>query len=495
MAYLRRKLFDTLPAMLAATLLAALSLGRPSWLAPAAWTHEGICRELLAGTTVGRQALVGSLWHAPLPTLAGVPAAALFARSATPLAARVTAWAALAWLLLIIWRFVRRRLPPAAAIMAWLSFLALPSMERLSGNPQLTFTLAAAIATLVKIADWRESRSLKDLVKFSFALALLGLCGGALGGWSLLLALALPLIALFDRDLRPRFQGLLVLGALPLLYGLAVWVLMSRLIIFDSLYAWRFLRHGLPGWQGWEAVRLPPAVSLAGTVCALAGLTGLLCRRHAAAVLGALGVALVGWHILLQAGGLEWATAPAVHATLMTVLLSLVALAPARACRFSPAFWGVPPLLMAAALHLGREPAPAAPTAAMQRAVAQREVLDAVESYVTARTPYGRVFVCGYQGLALLEGRERTLFVPNLDLHIDVLRRGYHRQNLFLLLPHPVADATLECAVWRYGDIYAHGAPRALFAGEWGDWRLYEIVSAPTADELEEWRRGAFGQG
>lgn len=491
MAYLLRKLVDALPALLAALLLAVLAPLRPDWLAPAAWTHEGICRELLAGTTEGRQALVGSLWHAPLPTLAGLPAAALIPRQAAPLAARVTAAAALACLLLVLWRFTRRRLPPAAAVLAWLGFLALPGTGALTGDPQLCVTLAAAIATLVKLADWRESRRLKDLIKFAFALALLGLCGGALGGWSLLLALALPLIALFDPALRPRFQGLLVLGALPLFYGVAVWALMSRLILFDSLYAWRFLRHGLASWQGWAAVRLPADVALAGAACALAGMAGALSKRHAAAALGALGVALAGWHLLLQAGGLAWATDAAAGAMGLTAMLTCIALAPARPGPLKLG-WGLLPLLLAAALHAWSAPAPARPTAAMQRDAARRDVLDAVESYVTARTPYGRVFVCGYQGLALLEGRARRLFVPNLDLHIDVLRRGYRRQNLFLLVPRPVADATLECAVWRYRDIYAHGAPRALFAGDWADWRLYEIVSAPTADELDEWRRGAF---
>jgi hypothetical protein len=491
MAYLLRKLVDALPAVLAALLLALLSLARPAWLAPSAWTHEGVCRELLAGTTEGRQALVGSLWHAPLPTLAGLPAAALLPRHAAPLAARVTAAAALAWLLLVLLRFARRRLPPVAAVMAWLGFLALPATGMLTGDPQLSVTLAAAIATLVKIADWRESRGLTDLIKFAFALALLGLCGGALGGWSLLLALSLPFIALFDRDLRPRFQGLLVLGALPLFYGLAVWALMSRLILFDSLYAWRFLRHGLQSWQGWEAARLPAVGALAATACALVGLVGLLWKRHAAAALGALGVALAGWHILLQAGGLTWAADAAASALRMTALLTIIAMAPTRPGPVRHA-WGLLPLLLALALHAWSAPAPARQTAEVQRAAAQRDVLDAVASYVEARTPYGRVFVCGYRGLALLEGRERRLFVPSLDLHIDVLRRGYRRQNLFLLVPRPEADATLECAVWRYGDIYAHGAPRALFAGDWGDWRLYEIVTAPTADELDEWRQSAF---
>ena len=30
---------------------------------------------------------------------------------------------------------------------------------------------------------------------------------------------------------------------------------------------------------------------------------------------------------------------------------------------------------------------------------------------------------------------------------------------------------------------------RKHVAGDWGDWRLYEIITAPSADQLDEWRR------
>ena len=55
------------PVVLAAALLAFARLHDAAW-EPGAQV-AGLCRELLAGTTEGRQALFGSCWVAPLPAL------------------------------------------------------------------------------------------------------------------------------------------------------------------------------------------------------------------------------------------------------------------------------------------------------------------------------------------------------------------------------------------------------------------------------------------
>lgn len=500
MASRRRTPLEVLPALAAALLLSLAGTPPPEGLPRDARIHVGICRELLAGSTEGRQALVAGLWHAPLPTLAGLPAAALLPPRSDPLAARVTAGLALAWLLLVAWRFVRRRLPPRPASWAWLGFPLLPGMTALAGDPHLAVTVAAAATTAAGFADWRESGRLKDLVRFAFALALLGLCGGALGGWTLMLAAAVPLAALTRPATRARLQGLLLLGTLPLVYALAVWLLMSRLILFDSLYAWRFLRHGLAAGTATDAALPAADIALPGAACLFAALLGALRRRPATRTAGLLGLALLLWRAWLRRRGLEWAAAPAAATAGFMALLALAALpAPPTARREKPAARGGRPgwpaacLPLAASLLLaasGWTPLPRPPATASPRSREQDEaVLRAVERHVTGRTPYGRVFVCGYDGLALLTGRPRGLFIPCLDLHIEMLREAYRRQQLFLLVPPPEGAAALESPVWRYGNIHEHGAPRALYAGEWNGWRLYEIVTAPTADQIEEWRR------
>ena len=59
------------PVVLAGVLLAFARLNDGAW-EPGAQV-AGICRELLAGTTQGRQALFGSCWTAPLPVLVYLP--------------------------------------------------------------------------------------------------------------------------------------------------------------------------------------------------------------------------------------------------------------------------------------------------------------------------------------------------------------------------------------------------------------------------------------
>ena len=99
MAYLRNKLAEWLPAAVAAIVFVAALTPDTDAIPVTTWTYEGICRELVNGSTEGRQALVGSLWHAPLPTLVGLPAAALLARgTAMPRVASVTVVLALGFI-------------------------------------------------------------------------------------------------------------------------------------------------------------------------------------------------------------------------------------------------------------------------------------------------------------------------------------------------------------------------------------------------------------
>ena len=112
---------------------------------------------------------------------------------------------------------------------------------------------------------------------------------------------------------------------------------------------------------------------------------------------------------------------------------------------------------------------------------------DAVARHVREVTPWGRVFVCGYAGLGgrCTDPADDALFEPCLDLHIADLRVAYTRQKLYLLVPKPECENALEPCEWRYGGIYLNGAQRLLLDRDFGDWRLYEVVSAEFADGTE----------
>ena len=114
----------------------------------------------------------------------------------------------------------------------------------------------------------------------------------------------------------------------------------------------------------------------------------------------------------------------------------------------------------------------------------------AVEADVRARTPYGRVFVCGYVGLAVLHDQPRGRLLPNLDLHVGELRRLYYGQTLFILVHRPIGRAAADSVHWRFPDSYRLGLERTLYARDFGEeWRLFKVVGAPTEEQLRAWRK------
>ncbi len=125
------------------------------------------------------------------------------------------------------------------------------------------------------------------------------------------------------------------------------------------------------------------------------------------------------------------------------------------------------------------------------RAADSAVICSQVEEFVDGATPYGRVFVLGYSGIELLRGYSGERLVPNLDLHIDGVREAYKGQNLYVLVPEPVGKARTESVFWRYPDIYTHGYERLLYAGAFGSWHLFEIITAPTQEQVDEWRRSS----
>jgi hypothetical protein len=83
----------------------------------------------------------------------------------------------------------------------------------------------------------------------------------------------------------------------------------------------------------------------------------------------------------------------------------------------------------------------------------------------------------------------RQRLVANMDLHVGSARRAYKGQNLYVLVPRPEGPARAESVFWKHPDIYRHGGDRLLFAGAFGTWHLFEIISAPTQKQLDEWKK------
>ena len=470
------------PVVLAAALLLFARLHHAAW--EPGLQAAGICRELIDGTTEGRQALFGSCWVAPLPVLFYLPFAWLLPEPAAGLAAFFVAW------LFVFWAV--REAVKSTGQSGWriaLAQAAIAAGMALSGRPQALQISTALTAGLVLIAaaalaDWAAYRRLRDVVAAGAAGAFLMLCGFPVFGPAVLAVGLVPFAACGDRETRARFQAWVLLGWLPLVYTVGVWLLLNRLILGDPLFFLRSLSHLVPHLSLFLLSLLVPVLVLVPAL----GVTWACDARAkraaagpvaASALLVSFGVALMAYAKVLDVFGTGWGAV-----TLPVSALAVLMIAMARLRQPIYRLAGALALFVWLSTHwfggMAREAA---------EPVSRGDVCRAVEDYVNECTPYGRVFVVGYAGLDLLRGYEGERLEPNLDLHIGSLRRAYKGQNLYVLVPEPKGATQAESVFWKYPDIYELGCDRLLFAESFGSWRLFEVVTAPTQEQLDEWKK------
>ncbi|MFZ4395240.1 MAG: hypothetical protein ACOYOU_06380 [Kiritimatiellia bacterium] len=473
---------------------------------------QGVCRELLSGSTEGRQALVGSCWYGPLPLFIST-VFAWFGRfagvSLLPIA--MTAW--FGWSLAI---YRLGCLIPACRGTRLLAQLAAAAGIAACGgavNPAVALPVWLGVQAAGSCADWAATRRMGALATLGFTLGALVLCGVSLTGWVVLLMLALAMATLLAPDVRCRLPAVLVLGWLPLFYALAVWTLINWLLLGHPLFFVQSLgAANVLAWQGWPASG--SIVSRLGVVIGAAAVVlALVRRRPDGVVLGLLGVGAWVWaHVLggYTSGAADPAAGPlslllGVAALLRTAVppppvvltddsRTAVSDTPVAACH--P---GVPVVLagvVLAAMVVGvwRDDFQTSRGERLdqtcRRSWQNEKVYQAVSAYVQDRTPHGRVFVCGYEGLGLLNNRPAdSRLLPNMDLHIYEMRRQYHGQQLFVLIRRPEGHSAADSVHWRFPDAFRRGFDGAIFARNFGDWRLFEVIGAPTAEQLRAWRR------
>jgi hypothetical protein len=470
------------PVALAAALLVFARLHDGAW-EPGSQA-AGICRELIAGTTEGRQALFGSCWVAPLPVLFYLPFAWLLPEPAAGWTAFFAAW------LFVFWAV--REAVKSTGQSAWrivLAQAAIAAMMGVSHHPQALQIATALTAGLMllaaaAVADWAAFRRLRDVVTAGSSGAFLMLCGFPAFGPAGVAVALLPLAACGERESRRRFQAWLLLGGLPLVYTVGVWLLLNRLILGDAFFFLRSLGSVVPHLSLFLSALFAPGLVLlpalavtwmcdgrggragSGPVAATALLVSFAVSLMAGArVLGRFDV---GWNVV----------------TLNVCALAVLMIALARLRQ--PAYR----LAGALALFVWLSASWFGGHARTDEAEATRDkICREVEAYVNERTPYGRVFVLGYAGMDLLRGYSGERLVPNMDLHLGSLRRAYKGQNLFVLVPRPEGAARAESVFWKHPDIYEQGGDRLLIAETFGSWRLFEVVTAPTQEQLDAWKK------
>jgi len=523
-----------IPIVLAFALLAFARWSDPAW--ETGEQIAGICRELIAGTTEGRQALFGSCWVAPLPVLYYLPFAWLLPEPLAGWCAFLVAW------LFVFW-CVRETLkdvgggnhpvtPPAchpsaggelgypnsppvegcpkggvvstfASSIAWRIIavqIALAAWLILGNNPALLQVPAALTIGLMMLAAaglawWIERRKTRDIVSTAAATACLVLCGFPVFAPAILIVLLLPLAALGHPDTRKRFPAWLLLGGLPLVYTFSVWMLMNRLMLGDSLFFLRSLKYLMPTLM----IAPPPyshilSIMLIGPALMLLPvliLTWWLDSRAtkpdrfnvdalpAGAALVSLAFAVMAYAKVFSMFEIGW--------PVMLLNASALAIFFLTLGRLGRAMWRFVPMLALLAYFGSAWIKPTTEAPPQNRA----EICQSVEDYVNARTPYGRVFALGYAGMDLLRGYKGERLLPNLDLQLTSLRHNYKGQNIYVLVPNPVGVNRAESVFWRFPDIYLLGTDRLNLCGTFGTWHLFELIAAPTQEQLDEWKTPA----
>jgi hypothetical protein len=121
----------------------------------------------------------------------------------------------------------------------------------------------------------------------------------------------------------------------------------------------------------------------------------------------------------------------------------------------------------------------AAPGGPSPSVVEARVWLPNLEREVLKRSRYVKVFVCGYESFPLLGARSGRIFEHALDFNFYKAAQDYRGHALFLLVQRPVGRSAMDSIHWKYGDFFVRGASSTLYYGDWGAWRLFEIVQAP----------------
>ena len=468
-------------ALLTAAFVLA-GLRRPDAASPDSVVMESICQHLLDNTTVGRQALVSSIWWPPLPVLLRLPLVAAFGVESWPAPSLIVSALFGAAAFVLLGRILR------AWGIGWLRFLILAAMlvnpaylrECCSGSSATTVVFLS-IVVMGGLVEWVSERKFRSLIYFGCGAALLALTSFEMGLWLVLLFLLLVLDQCFALAPRSQKEAVLILGLLPCLYAAGLWVLMNWLIMGDGLYYLRSLFSGGLRWNGaGPAAAGMEGLPLWAAAAALAAIAiSVFLRAKAGAYAGVLVVSVAALALVLNAFGLLCNPAP-VRLALFPLCLVAVACV-VRALQ--PASRGLAGLAAAVPLVLVLLTAPGLQAAAVPARETARGDADLwrsrIRTHVLGRSPYAKVFVCGYDSFRLLGPAGGGVFVHTLDFNFNKVKDDYYGHTLFVLVHRPVGRSAADSIHWQYENVYALGYRNTLYDGDWGDWRLFEIIQAP----------------
>jgi hypothetical protein len=453
--------------------------------------REGLCRQLLAGETPGRQGVISSVWWAPFPTLVLLPVVFLLPGAQASLACLLISALFGAGTVILLEQALRMW---GAGRWRWLMALGVgcnPAfLQHCWSGSSLPMTTCFLVLCLYSLTTWVQGRRLGDLIWFAFGSAFLLGTSYEMSGWVLATIVVLALEEWRRTVSAQEKTAVLTVALLPAGYTVLLWLLMCWLIMGDPLYAMRSLLAPGPGPGGGS---VPPDLAW-WCYAVLAGWMGIILaqalRRHdrSGVCLAVLGLTLPGAAGLLAWRDLLWDAAPLLFCLYPAIALTLgyglvkggrtgrlnrgwgwmVAAIP-LATGFVPLLGELPPAPRALPPHT-RHP--------VAGAAYGPEWLADLERHVEERTPFAKVFVCGYESFALLKGTPSRIFEHALDFNFDKAKRDYYGHVLYLLVHRPDQRHAMDSVHWKYRNIYVQGGRDTLYDSDWGDWRLFELVQA-----------------
>jgi len=464
---------------LALTLWAVLTIAGVvrNQAAPESRVMEAVCGLLLGNSDEGRQALVSSIWWPPLPVIVRLPFAFLATGTTLPVACvAVSALFGVLTLVFLTRSLARQSAGTAGAILSAILLLQPAFLTACMDGSNTTTLTALSILAAGGLAGWFHARTTSELLRFAFGASLLLVTSPECWPW-LGLAFAILLVDLFVRpaDTGQR-EAVLLLALSPVLYMAGLWLLLNWLVMGDGLYCVRSLMTEGPEEVGIRLKIQPflPALGVLAVALCIA-----LVRRQVAGIM----LAVLAASPLAIAAGLQMSRLPWNEQALLLMITPLVFLTIGRAAAGSegPRRW-LQPLAIVAGLAvvlppwLGRAAAGTHATAASPEAIMH---VQGIRHHVLQRSPHAKVFVCGYESFHLLTRDAGPVFTPSLDFNFNHVKNAYRGHTLFVLVRKPDGRSAMDSIHWQYEDMYALGSRSTLYDGDWGDWRLFEIIEAP----------------
>jgi hypothetical protein len=287
--------------------------------------------------------------------------------------------------------------------------------------------------------------------------------------------------------LRGQRQAILILGLLPWAYGLSLWIMGNWLIMGDALYFLRGLGSMIkePGRPSVFALADPAwLMPLAFPLLLLPA--AILKKEYAAFSVVVLALAVGVLAALLNQLGCLWDSRLVLLPLLAICLLALARLAGLIPVRLNLWRNGVAaaglavPLLLLTLRPDAWHPAAGVPPPLREE---QADMLAQIKETVDGQTPFGTIYVCGYEAFPMLDGNRDPRFIRELDFDFTRAQRDYEGHTLFLLVPRPEGRGATESIHRKFPGIYAAGFANTLHSGDWGRWRLFELVDNPREEE------------